>query len=668
MYKIENELLSYTVNDEGLAASIVNKLTGCELITHPMPIWKLIYSEGETMERPVFGIGQSFTCDISNDVLGRPNMKIVFERPSSDNRELDLTLTLEFSLKHDRLTVTAKLENRDECTIPEVSITAFNGISSLCGDPNEDSLMYPMRLGMRVPAPSLRDLSTYAGFRKYERHDFLHTDIDRLYPGECSMQWYDLYNEKCGIYVGSHDSTGSTVCLHIERDVKHNLLGLGMIFYPFCETGEIWRSEPVVYVPHKGDWHAGAKIYRSWMESVGYTPPVSPDWMQCFEGWLRVILKPQHCEINWDYSMIPELFDEAQAAGLDTIFLLGWEKGGFARMWPDYELDERLGGEEKLRAGIEYVHSKGGRVAMFLSYFLIDHKSEFYLNEGGDSCTIRNIWDEEIPFSETYCGEGTYRKMGSTPMPMFAACPGSPLWQEKMMKSAEYCLKLGADAVLYDLGGRPPYFCFSKDHEHKKPSRNCEHKALKYRELRELVRSYGNDRAIFMEDVVDIFNESMDLTHGSAFVPRSSTNCPEIYRYTFPEHRCTNREMGLDENNYRDNINYTFMYGLSYDMTIYRCCGRMSDIPNYAVYMSEVIALRKKHAKYLHYGKFTDRDGFTLETSGDASVDGRSYLAADGSVGVALWNLKNAEADITVTINGRRIFLTVPADGVAFAE
>lgn len=55
MYKIENELLSYTINDEGLAASIVNKLTAYELITHPMPIWKLIYSEGETMEHPVFG-------------------------------------------------------------------------------------------------------------------------------------------------------------------------------------------------------------------------------------------------------------------------------------------------------------------------------------------------------------------------------------------------------------------------------------------------------------------------------------------------------------------------------------------------------------------------------------------------------------------------------------
>ena len=116
------------------------------------------------------------------------------------------------------------------------------------------------------------------------------------------------------------------------------------------------------------------------------------------------------------------------------------------------------------------VHSKGGRVILFLSYFLIDHQSNFYKQEGGDKCTIKTIWGEDLPFSETYCGEATYRKLCNPPMPMYAACPSVPAWQDKMLEVTKYCMDLGADGVLYDLGGRNASFCFAKDHPHKKPS------------------------------------------------------------------------------------------------------------------------------------------------------------------------------------------------------
>ena len=91
---------------------------------------------------------------------------------------------------------------------------------------------------------------------------------------------------------------------------------------------------------------------------------------------------------------------------------------------------------------------KGGKVLMFLSYALIDHQSDFYRKEGGDECTIKSMWGEDIPFAETYCGEGTYRKIPNPPMPMYLSCPGADKWQEKMIASADICLDLGADGVL----------------------------------------------------------------------------------------------------------------------------------------------------------------------------------------------------------------------------
>ena len=70
-------------------------------------------------------------------------------------------------------------------------------------------------------------------------------------------------------------------------------------------------------------------------------------------------------------------------------------------MWPDYIPDESgqknsLGDVSELKAGIDYVHSRGGHVAMFLSYYLIDTESEFW-QSGGERAAVKNLWGKPIP-------------------------------------------------------------------------------------------------------------------------------------------------------------------------------------------------------------------------------------------------------------------------------
>ena len=656
MPELRGKTFRYAINEQGFCGSVYNTVSCHEYIKIPGSIWKLVYSEGERVERPVFSAGQKFSVLRQNDT----SFTLSWDSLRGDDRELALSLRLVFTMNGDELSVTSEIDNRDKISVMEFQLTAISGVSSLAGDPAKDIIMWPSNQGKRIPDPSRSDLSTYSGFRKYERHDQYHTDLDLLYPGSGSMQWYDLCNDNEGIYVGSHNSLHHTICMHVERDVKTNILRLGIIQYPFAEPGEKWVSQPVVYSVHQGDWHAGSKIYRSWINTTGWKAPEVPEWARQFRGWLRVILKPHHCEINWDYSKIPELYDEAAAAGLDTIYLLGWERGGFARLWPDYYLADDLGGEKLLKDGINYVHSKGGKVLMFLSYFLIDHQSEFYLKEGGDKCTIKSIWGEDVPFAETYCGEGTYRKIANPHMPMYAACPSVPLWQEKMIKSAKYCLDLGADGVLYDIGGTKPYFCYDTNHPHKKPSHSHAEKDLKYKGIREFVKTYGNDKIVLMEHSVDIFGQHMDIVHPCVFSFRPEDNIvQEMYRYTFPEIIMTNREMGQDEKNYKQNINYCFVQGISYDMTIFRCCGSLKDIPLYSSYMKEKIALRKKYSKYLMYGAYVDSDGFSVD---DSRILAKGYIAKDGSIAVAAWNMSDEKIPFTITAdNGKKIKGELPA-------
>ena len=82
-----------------------------------------------------------------------------------------------------------------------------------------------------------------------------------------------------------------------------------------------------------------------------------------------------------DKAELPKVGAALEAAGFNTLFLLGWEKGGFARMWPDYVVDERMGGEEKLREGIEYVHRKGGKEVIVYFGDEVEEALKRYLDE-----------------------------------------------------------------------------------------------------------------------------------------------------------------------------------------------------------------------------------------------------------------------------------------------
>ncbi len=659
MYTLQSKNFVFTVDEAGRCASVRNLATDHEYVKAPGEMWRMLYIKGQQAERPIYATGQRFVAEEKEGclILTYPNLR-------SDLGEMNIALELTFTVRGESMEVVSKITNNSPYTIPEFQLTALSGMQKL-DEALEDKIVWPDRLGIQVKNPSFANLSVDSGFRIYEMPEQIHTDLNVLYPGMGSMQWYDWSNENEGIYVGSHDVTHRTVCLRAERNVQENTLRLGVIRYPFCESGETWVSAPVVYMVHEGNWHKGAKFYRRWMEETGsWKTPTVPSWATEFQGWLRVIMKPHHCEINWDYSQIPMLFDQTQAAGLNTLFLLGWEQYGFARMWPDFKISEDMGGEAGLKAGIDYVHAKGGKVILFLSYFLIDHQSDFYKHEGGDKCTVKTIWGEDLPFPETYCGEGTYRKICNPPMPMYAACPSVDRWQEKMLELTKYCMDLGVDGVLYDLGGKNASLCFAKDHPHDKPDGAYTTKARRYAELHKLVKSYGEDKITTMEYNVDVFGQHMDFVHSSNIRSTDPKFFSEVYRYTFPEIRCTNRNMAMDETNYVENINYTFIMGLAYDLSIFRCLGLPEEIPHYTAYMQTALKLRQENAKHLIYGKFVDTDGFRVDNPALRCI---GYLAEDGSLGVAAWNTAKEAVTFTITgDNGNQRIETMAPNSIGF--
>lgn len=641
-YSIENNSLRYSLNAQAQVISFINLHTGREYVSKPGNLWKLLLETKTEEEIVILPVGQKPILRVAAD-----GIEVLYPSLLLNDQRLDIKLLLTLRMEGEQLVVTSHIENQSRYSVMEIQVTAASGIHSLTGNPKQDAIAWPKLMGMRIENPAESDLSVYAGFRKYERHDQFHTDLDATYPSRMSMSWYDLYTESEGLYVGSHDCSQHTICMHVERDVKTNLLSLGVCRYPFLAPGESYDSPPTVYVAHRGDWHYGATLYRNFVKTHSlFTSPAQPLWAQRFHGWLRIIFQPQHRQPNFHFSDIPRLYDQAAASGMNTLFLLGWEEEGFARRWPDYAVSEALGGEEELRKGIAYIHEKGGKALMFLSYALIDRKSMFYQTGKGRDCTIIDAWGEEVPFAETYSGEGTYRKMTNPPMPMYLSCPGSDDWQEKLKESALLCLNLGSDGVLFDLGGLPPYFCFSKEHTHAKPSHACEQKSQRFKELRELIHSYNQEAIILQEHTVDIFNQHMDIIQGTNHLSKPDEMI-ELYRYTFPELIITNREMGQDESNYRQAIGKTFLYGLRFDMTIHRCCGTLEDIPSYARELTKVNALREQNKQTLLEGFFCDEEGFTKDNE---VVQAKSYRSRDNTLlSIALFNPSKEEQTVCIT-------------------
>lgn len=663
MYILESDILKYVLDETGRVVSIVNKQNNHEYVHSPGEIFRVIYAIEDFDERSIRSGEQNNPVIIVNG----NKISVHYDKLVSMDGILDISLTLSFVMENEKLSVIYTIINNSDVEVKEIQITAFSGILTLGKDPKRDNLIIPRTLGQKIPNPTQVDFYQYINVsgRKYEKRDQIQTSISAPYPGFCSMQWFSMYNENESVYIGNHDEKCKIICMHIEKATVDKTLRLGICHYPFLKKGDSRTSNPIVYAIFEGDWHQCARYYRKWMEEdLNWKPSVKPKWVEEFQGWLRVIFRTQSGEFNYHFKDIPQMFDELQDAGLNTLFMLGWPKGGFARMRPEYTVNPKH--LDDLKAGIDYVHSKGGKIIMFVSYRVVDRQSNYYTMENGSEVLIKDIWNGFVKYSETYSSEGSYRKVLNLPKDQYCACSGSDRWHEKMKETADYCMSLGADAVLYDLGGTRPLLCTAKNHDHKYPDEARSSRPKRFKGLRENIKRYG-DKAIMQEHCIDVYTPYMDLVQPNKFEPRNNNQCPEMFMYTFPEVIMTNRENALDEENMYDNINYTFLYNLKFDLSIARCCATPSFIPDYCKYMKKVLEIRREYSEYLKDGLFCDEEGF--ETEG-INFRHKAYRTKDGKLGIALWNFSNEKATqkYVNTETGKEAFVTLKKDEICFRE
>ena len=251
---LEGKTMRFELNSKGQVSSFYNKLTKHEYIYSPGNIWKLIYKEGERLERPVFANNQTFTIKKDKNENGYDRLNLIYKTLKSDDRKLNVSLTISMTMEDDRLSIESSLNNNDTVEIMELHITAASGVQSLSNTPEKDYLAWPHTQGEKKMNPAF---SKILHGTTYIARDHIHSDVTLLYPGgghgSASMSWFGLCNDEEGLYIASHDTTNQTVGLHVEQVTRQNVLRMGIVQYLFVKPNEAWHSSPVVYAVHKGD-------------------------------------------------------------------------------------------------------------------------------------------------------------------------------------------------------------------------------------------------------------------------------------------------------------------------------------------------------------------------------------------------------------------------------
>ena len=606
------------LDSQGRLVELVNGQTGSRYVVDgERPPWRMFYRSGDALDLEIEPDGQSTKITRSARGITLHYDSLIASLPERGRtRQLRAGLRIDVTLESDRLNWTALIHNREPgIEITEIWLPWINGIADMGRGREADVLYWPERGGRRIEAP-------------YTKLVKGHEPPMRLaYPWPASMQWFTFNNGEEGLYFGSHDKTLMTSALNVMAQGR--VMSASVIKYPFIKTGESWTSEPVVMRLYQGDWHEASRTYRAWADTW-MEKPSPPEWVRTASGWAHPALgrKSQFGHIHGRYSDYPAMLKDARTLGLNTLIVFGWVTQGFDNRYPHYDPDETLGGAGGLKKAIADVRDAGGKIILYTQGQLIDPATEFYRTKGKD-IVAKDVWGYEYREQYAQAAAGTFLTVMRNKF-FGVACPGAKGWREQLTSQFDMVKGYGADGIIFDqMGGIPPYICFSADHPHARPSLAVgPEKVANMRYLRDAMRKRDPEFAFVIELATDVYAGLVDIihSHGIGFWP-APDSFGEMFRYTFPEPAITNRFGGPYDK--RRQYGHAFALGLRFDAST-----REGVDPAVGPFLTRLNEIRNTHSDVLLKGRFVDNEGFVCDNSrvsAHAFTNGRRLA-------VTLWN------------------------------
>jgi len=360
--------------------------------------------------------------------------------------------------------------------------------------------------------------------------------------------------------------------------------------FSFVQSGNKFKSMPVVIQPYIGSIYQGMDIYREWRKSW-FKPLPFPSWVREPHSWLQIQLFGDEDQLNFRFSDLKEVAKQCKNYGISVIQLTGWAEGGQDRGNPSHDIEPRLGSREEFYQAIKEFQNHGIKVILFSKFTWWDSSRDDFTKNGDQYC-VRDQWGRLAP-AEHYRSFSPSSLNGINTPGLVPCCPASSRWRDVVYKEFKKLLDLDADGTLYDqceTHGSALY-CFSSEHGHPVPKFIYHADIELAKGFHSLIDQHNHDFLIAGEHCYDSQSRWYALSYGRFF----SGHIPK-YRYESPYAAMMMQVTGQNDRNQLNRC-LEYRYMISYEPKFFK--GLPNYFPNTMQYGKLVEGLRIRYRYYL---------------------------------------------------------------------
>ena len=300
--------------------------------------------------------------------------------------------------------------------------------------PEDNVLHYPKASGIASHSPYIKKIN-----------------YSEVYPNwRATYQMLGLYNKQVGLYIASHDPTGSVKTISTSTDIEKVSFRFNWPAPNMGLDGNGYKLPgKVILGSIEGDWYEAAMIYQAWVkEQAPWWPPAPsrrPSRIQDIAVWVK------H-ESGGDLAtLVAEVLEFAKFMRVPIGFhWYVWHKIPFDNDYPHY-----FPAKDGFVKAVRELEDAGVRVMPYINGRLWDADLDDFKSEGIKAVTKN---EKGEPYIEDY-GNGVRNAVMN---------PVTKIWQNKLI---DIVLKLqqdtGASGVYIDqISASSPKLCMDITHGH----------------------------------------------------------------------------------------------------------------------------------------------------------------------------------------------------------
>lgn len=445
------------------------------------------------------------------------------------------------------------------------------------------------------------------------------------YPGNMSMGWMDVWNQKlnAGYYYADQDPDTRLSLMEVElrpfsksasvedawpseEEAQGEPVGLttGWVDMPYTSKGT-FKAGPVAMQAHTGDWHTASGLYRAWFDQH-FQVKRAPDWLRKENAWQSVILSNSEDVVVHRFDELPKMAADAKKYGITTFEILGWDIGGIDRGYPQYMPDPRMGSPEEFYKALGEMRALGVHPLIFSNIQVADTATKVFKDKL-EPFVVEGEWAPDWHLSGW--GEGTITaRAGLTKSNMTLVSPAHPEFRKYLMDQYLDLVRHGAEGFQFDKTGGMVTLDFNKRLP-VSPDKSMTDGVLgTFAEVIAKARAIDPGFSLASENTWDRAFPYVDVSYFR--MGGVDMNFPAL-RYTFPEWTAT--IFGESPGDWAP-MNNGMRYGFVWDLAPRHYNDDVDEklTRPLATYVSELINIRKKYEGLLFFGRFNDTLGATV--------------------------------------------------------